>query len=141
MSLRVHSLMKNANDLNVFFGHPIKNNMLSHKVLAIALSDIVTESAFFRVDRYSAKPAIQVMNVAVGLIFAPILVGVKPDIFEILTSCSRVENDKFVDLAQDVRKMTEYAQKYKLTIAVMGGRTTIPDRRRPSPPARSRGSP
>ena len=24
-------------------------------------------------------------------------------------SCSRVENDKFVDLAQDVRKMTEYA--------------------------------
>ena len=34
-------------------------------------------------------------------------------------SCSRVENDKFVDLAQDVRKMTEYAEKYKLTIAVM----------------------
>jgi (E)-4-hydroxy-3-methylbut-2-enyl-diphosphate synthase len=41
-------------------------------------------------------------------------------------SCSRVENDKFVDLAQDVRKMTEYAAKYKLTIAVMGCRVNGP---------------
>jgi (E)-4-hydroxy-3-methylbut-2-enyl-diphosphate synthase len=37
-----------------------------------------------------------------------------------------VENDKFVDLAQDVRKMTEYAEKYKLTIAVMGCRVNGP---------------
>lgn len=41
-------------------------------------------------------------------------------------SCSRVENDKFVDLAQQVRKMTEYAEKYKLTIAVMGCRVNGP---------------
>jgi len=41
-------------------------------------------------------------------------------------SCSRVENGKFVDLAQDVKKMTEYAQKYKLTIAVMGCRVNGP---------------
>ena len=41
-------------------------------------------------------------------------------------SCSRVENNKFVDLAQDVRKMTEYAEKYKLTIAVMGCRVNGP---------------
>lgn len=41
-------------------------------------------------------------------------------------SCSRVENDKFVDLAQDVRKLTEYAAKYKLTIAVMGCRVNGP---------------
>jgi len=41
-------------------------------------------------------------------------------------SCSRVENDKFVDLAQDVRKMTEYAEKHKLTIAVMGCRVNGP---------------
>ena len=41
-------------------------------------------------------------------------------------SCSRVENEKFVDLAQDVRKMTEYAEKYKLTIAVMGCRVNGP---------------
>ncbi len=41
-------------------------------------------------------------------------------------SCSRVENDKFVDLAQEVRKLTEYAAKYKLTIAVMGCRVNGP---------------
>ncbi len=41
-------------------------------------------------------------------------------------SCSRVENDKFIDLAQDVRKMTEYAAKHKLTIAVMGCRVNGP---------------
>jgi (E)-4-hydroxy-3-methylbut-2-enyl-diphosphate synthase len=41
-------------------------------------------------------------------------------------SCSRVENNKFVDLAQDVRKLTEYAAKFKLTIAVMGCRVNGP---------------
>ena len=41
-------------------------------------------------------------------------------------SCSRVENDKFVDLAQDVRKLTEYAEKYNFTIAVMGCRVNGP---------------
>ncbi|MBI5427795.1 MAG: (E)-4-hydroxy-3-methylbut-2-enyl-diphosphate synthase [Nitrospinae bacterium] len=41
-------------------------------------------------------------------------------------SCSRVENNKFVELAQDARKMTRYADKYKLTIAVMGCRVNGP---------------
>ncbi len=41
-------------------------------------------------------------------------------------SCSRVENDKFVELAQDVRELTRYAEKYKLTIAVMGCRVNGP---------------
>lgn len=41
-------------------------------------------------------------------------------------SCSRVENSKFVDLAQDVRKLTQYAEKYKITIAVMGCRVNGP---------------
>ena len=31
-----------------------------------------------------------------------------------------------MDLAQDVRKMTEYAEKHKLTIAVMGCRVNGP---------------
>lgn len=41
-------------------------------------------------------------------------------------SCSRVENDKFVELARDVRKVTQYAEKHKLTIAVMGCRVNGP---------------
>jgi (E)-4-hydroxy-3-methylbut-2-enyl-diphosphate synthase len=41
-------------------------------------------------------------------------------------SCSRVENGKFVELAQEVRALTKYAEKYKLTIAVMGCRVNGP---------------
>lgn len=41
-------------------------------------------------------------------------------------SCSRVENGKFVELAQEVRQITKYAQKHKITIAVMGCRVNGP---------------
>ena len=41
-------------------------------------------------------------------------------------SCSRVENEAFVDLAEDVRTMTEYAKKHDITIAVMGCRVNGP---------------
>lgn len=41
-------------------------------------------------------------------------------------SCSRVENEKFIDLAEDVKKMTEFAADYDLTIAVMGCRVNGP---------------
>ena len=41
-------------------------------------------------------------------------------------SCSRVENLRFIDLAQDVKKLTEYAKDHSLTIAVMGCRVNGP---------------
>ncbi len=41
-------------------------------------------------------------------------------------SCSRVENDAFVDLAQNVKEMTRYASAHKITIAVMGCRVNGP---------------
>ena len=41
-------------------------------------------------------------------------------------SCSRVENEAFVDLAFKVREMTEYAKPYNVTIAVMGCRVNGP---------------
>ena len=41
-------------------------------------------------------------------------------------SCSRVENERFIDLAEDVKQMTEYAKQYDLTIAVMGCRVNGP---------------
>ena len=41
-------------------------------------------------------------------------------------SCSRVENEAFVDLAQDVKRMSEYAQDFDVTIAVMGCRVNGP---------------
>ncbi|HXW82899.1 MAG TPA: (E)-4-hydroxy-3-methylbut-2-enyl-diphosphate synthase [Candidatus Binataceae bacterium] len=41
-------------------------------------------------------------------------------------SCSRVENEKFVELAQQVKELTEYAKPHRITIAVMGCRVNGP---------------
>jgi (E)-4-hydroxy-3-methylbut-2-enyl-diphosphate synthase len=41
-------------------------------------------------------------------------------------SCSRVENEKFVELAQQVKEMTNYAKDHSITIAVMGCRVNGP---------------
>lgn len=41
-------------------------------------------------------------------------------------SCSRVENEAFIDLAEDVKRMTEYAKEHQITIAVMGCRVNGP---------------
>ncbi len=41
-------------------------------------------------------------------------------------SCSRVENEAFVELAEQVQQMTEYARDYDITIAVMGCRVNGP---------------
>ncbi len=57
--------------------------------------------------------------------------SVPPNFFDGLNiiacpSCSRVENEKFIELAEEVKRMTAYAQEHKLTIAVMGCRVNGP---------------
>jgi (E)-4-hydroxy-3-methylbut-2-enyl-diphosphate synthase len=41
-------------------------------------------------------------------------------------SCSRVENEAFIELAEQVKEMTSYAREHALTIAVMGCRVNGP---------------
>ncbi len=41
-------------------------------------------------------------------------------------SCSRVENEAFVQLAKEVKEMTRYAEEHSITIAVMGCRVNGP---------------
>ncbi len=41
-------------------------------------------------------------------------------------SCSRVENEAFIELAQDVKEMTRYAAPHAITIAIMGCRVNGP---------------
>jgi len=41
-------------------------------------------------------------------------------------SCSRVENEAFIELAQQVKQMAHYAEQYAITIAVMGCRVNGP---------------
>jgi len=57
--------------------------------------------------------------------------SVPPNFFDGLNiiacpSCSRVENARFIDLAQEVKEQTEYAAEHDLTIAVMGCRVNGP---------------
>ena len=41
-------------------------------------------------------------------------------------SCSRVENEAFIELAESVKEMSQYAKQYDITIAVMGCRVNGP---------------
>lgn len=41
-------------------------------------------------------------------------------------SCSRVENESFIELAERVRELAQYAQGHRITIAVMGCRVNGP---------------
>ena len=57
--------------------------------------------------------------------------SVPPNFFDGLNiiacpSCSRVENERFIDLAQEVKEMTAYAADHDVTIAVMGCRVNGP---------------
>ena len=57
--------------------------------------------------------------------------SVPPNFFDGLNiiacpSCSRVENGRFVELAQEVKRVTRDLAKHNLTIAVMGCRVNGP---------------
>lgn len=56
------------------------------------------------------------------------VVDFKTDSLNIIScpSCSRVENEAFVELAQQVKQMTDYAKDHAITIAVMGCRVNGP---------------
>ncbi len=56
------------------------------------------------------------------------VVALDPTALNIIScpSCSRVENEAFVELAQQVKEMTTYAKNYAITIAVMGCRVNGP---------------
>lgn len=56
------------------------------------------------------------------------VVDFNPDHLNIIScpSCSRVENEAFVDLAVKVKEMTQFAKNYAITIAVMGCRVNGP---------------
>ena len=56
------------------------------------------------------------------------VVAFDPDKLNIIScpSCSRVENEAFIELAQDVKEMTQYAEEHNITIAVMGCRVNGP---------------
>ena len=65
-------------------------------------------------------------DVAAGRAAGPVDAGRKRLNIISCPSCSRVENDAFVELAEQVRQTTRYAADFPITIAVMGCRVNGP---------------
>ena len=65
-------------------------------------------------------------DIAAGRVRSVVDFGLKTINIISCPSCSRVENEAFIELAQDVKEMTRYAEKYHITIAVMGCRVNGP---------------
>lgn len=65
-------------------------------------------------------------DIATGRVRSVVDYGLKTLNIISCPSCSRVENEAFVELAEQVRDLTAYARDHKLTIAVMGCRVNGP---------------
>ena len=69
----------------------------------------------------------QILNdIAAGRVRSVVNFGLKTLNIISCPSCSRVENEAFVELAQQVKQMTQYAREHEITIAVMGCRVNGP---------------
>src|SRR5205814_10177697 len=65
-------------------------------------------------------------DIAAGRVRSVVDYGLKTLNIISCPSCSRVENDAFVELAQQVKELTLYAREHAITIAVMGCRVNGP---------------
>jgi (E)-4-hydroxy-3-methylbut-2-enyl-diphosphate synthase len=65
-------------------------------------------------------------DIAAGRVRSVVDYGLKTLNIISCPSCSRVENEAFVELAQQVKEMTRYAEDHHITIAVMGCRVNGP---------------
>jgi (E)-4-hydroxy-3-methylbut-2-enyl-diphosphate synthase len=65
-------------------------------------------------------------DIAAGRVRSVVDFGLKTLNIISCPSCSRVENEAFIELAQQVKETTRYAEQYAITIAVMGCRVNGP---------------
>jgi (E)-4-hydroxy-3-methylbut-2-enyl-diphosphate synthase len=65
-------------------------------------------------------------DIAAGRVRSVVDYGLKSLNIISCPSCSRVENEAFVELAQQVKEMTRFAEDHHITIAVMGCRVNGP---------------
>jgi (E)-4-hydroxy-3-methylbut-2-enyl-diphosphate synthase len=65
-------------------------------------------------------------DIAAGRVRSVVDYGLKTLNIIACPSCSRVENQAFIELAEQVKELTKYAQEHALTIAVMGCRVNGP---------------
>ena len=105
----------------------IKTRIAFEKLLAAGIGDTIRGSLTLPNDRKHEE--VQIGQRILDAIQAgrfrsvPVLQGLN---IISCPSCSRVENESFVELAAEVRDLTRYASKHDITIAVMGCRVNGP---------------
>jgi len=106
----------------------IKTRIAFEKLLAQGIGDTIRVSLTLPNERKHEEVTVGhkiIEDVAAGRFISVPEFGAGLNIIS-CPSCSRVENEKFVELAQQVKELTTYARKYKITIAVMGCRVNGP---------------
>jgi (E)-4-hydroxy-3-methylbut-2-enyl-diphosphate synthase len=106
----------------------IKTRIAFEKLLAQHVGDTIRVSLTLPNERKHEEVTVghQIINdVANGRFISVPNLGTGLNIIS-CPSCSRVENEKFVELAQQVKEVTAYASQHRITIAVMGCRVNGP---------------
>ncbi len=106
----------------------IKTRIAFEKLLAQSIGDTIRVSLTLPNERKHEEVIVGhkiIEDVAAGRFISVPDFGAGLNIIS-CPSCSRVENMKFVELAQQVKELTVYAEKYKITIAIMGCRVNGP---------------
>ncbi len=106
----------------------IKTRIAFEKLLAQSIGDTIRVSLTLPNERKHEEVLVGhkiIEDVAAGRFISVPDFGAGLNIIS-CPSCSRVENMKFVELAQQVKELTVYAEQYKITIAIMGCRVNGP---------------
>jgi len=106
----------------------IKTRLAFEKLLAIGIGDTIRVSLTLPNERKHEEVEVGheiIRDVAAGRFISVPDFGKGLNIIS-CPSCSRVENESFVELAQQVKALTAYAAAHRITIAVMGCRVNGP---------------
>ena len=106
----------------------IKTRLAFEKLLARGIGDTIRVSLTLPNERKHEEVEVGheiIRDVAAGRFISVPNFGKGLNIIS-CPSCSRVENERFVELAQQVKTLTAYAAAHRVTIAVMGCRVNGP---------------
>ena len=106
----------------------IKTRIAFEKLLARGIGDTIRVSLTLPNERKHEEVEVGhqiIKDVAAGRFISVPEFGTGLNIIS-CPSCSRVENERFVELAQQVKEITTYAARHRITIAVMGCRVNGP---------------
>jgi (E)-4-hydroxy-3-methylbut-2-enyl-diphosphate synthase len=107
----------------------IKTRIAFEQLISRGIGDTIRVSLTVPNDRKQEEIAAgrQILtDIAEGRVRSVVDFGLKSLNIISCPSCSRVENEAFVDLAAAVKELTAYAKDYAITIAVMGCRVNGP---------------